>query len=242
MTYLTFHLLFILPPLAVLAFLNHRRPRVAFGGLRPATAVVAVAFIALIYTTPWDNYLVWRGVWAYGPDRVLGTIGYVPFEEYLFFLLQPLLTGAWLTYFLSRQGASAPPRKATAARWVGAAFYAAAALAGLLVLRREPTVYLGLILVWSGPVLALQWAYAAPRYLQLLRPLLWAVATPTLYLWIADRIAIASGIWRISERFTTGLQLAGLPMEEAVFFLMTNLLVVQGVVLFVVAGRQRGTL
>jgi len=33
---------------------------------------------------------------------VVGTIGYVPVEEYLFFLLQPILTGFWLYWLLSR--------------------------------------------------------------------------------------------------------------------------------------------
>ena len=56
-----------------------------------------LSFIALIYTTPWDNYLVYKKVWDYGKDRILFTIFYVPFEEYCFFILQPLLiTGIFL--------------------------------------------------------------------------------------------------------------------------------------------------
>lgn len=54
---------------------------------------------------------------------------------------------------------------------------------------------------------------------------------PTLYLWVADRIALALGIWHISDRFTTGLAHGGLPLEEALFFVVTNLLVVQGLIL-----------
>jgi len=38
----------------------------------------------------------------YGMGRVVGTIGYVPVEEYLFFLLQPILTGLWLYWLLPR--------------------------------------------------------------------------------------------------------------------------------------------
>jgi lycopene cyclase domain-containing protein len=59
----------------------------------------------------------------------------------------------------------------------------------------------------------------------------WLIGTlvPTLYLWVIDRIAIGNGIWRISDAYTTGIQLFGLPIEEATFFLVTNLLVVQGI-------------
>jgi hypothetical protein len=51
-------------------------------------------------------------------------------------------------------------------------------------------------------------------------------------LWIADRIAIGNGIWHIAESYTTGLNLFGLPFEEATFFLVTNVLITQGVLLF----------
>ena len=46
--------------------------------------------------------LVFREVWGYPPGRVLATIGYVPVEEYMFFLLQPLLAGATLYWLLGR--------------------------------------------------------------------------------------------------------------------------------------------
>jgi len=36
--------------------------------------VAADCLLALVYTTPWDNYLIWRDVWHYGTDRVVGTI------------------------------------------------------------------------------------------------------------------------------------------------------------------------
>ncbi|HTE21097.1 MAG TPA: lycopene cyclase domain-containing protein, partial [Armatimonadota bacterium] len=55
---------------------------------------------------------------------------------------------------------------------------------------------------------------------------------PTLYLWIVDAIAIRLGIWRISETQTVGIKFGWLPLEEAVFFLATTLLCVQGLTLF----------
>lgn len=175
-------------------------------------------------------------MWGYGDGRVLGTIGYVPVEEYLFFGLQPLLTGLWLYHVLA--GPASRPRAATArerarrVRAAGALAYLALAAAGALLLLREPTTYLGLILAWAAPVLAGQWAYAGGEICARRRGWLLGVAVPTLYLWVADAIAIRLGIWEISERFTVGLVFWTLPLEEAVFFLVTNLLVVQGLLLF----------
>lgn len=284
MSYLAFHVVFILPPLLLLLPAVRRASRVL--GPRALWTPPAVALIALIYTTPWDNYLVWRGVWWYGPDRVLGTIGYVPVEEYLFFILQPLLTGAFLYLVLLRDldrektgvprlavmrprsaspaapGTShgprggppgSPPREAPAARdeggealrgtarGVGVVFYLLVTAAGLLALTFESGLYLGLILAWVGPVLAAQWFFMAQTAARRAGTFALAVMVPTLYLWVADRVAIGLGIWSISPEYTTGLHLFGLPLEEAVFFLATNVLVVQGALLFLQPALERAT-
>ena len=59
-----------------------------------------------------------------------------------------------------------------------------------------------------------------------------AVLVPSAYLWVVDRHAIREGVWTISETYTTGLGVAGLPVEEMAFFVVTNLFVVQALVLF----------
>ncbi len=243
MTYLQFHLVFILPVLGALLYLTAQRRGLLAGVLgaddrwtrRWLLALVGVAFL---YTAPWDNYLVFREVWSYPPERVLGRIGYVPLEEYAFFVLQTLLAGLWLLLLLRRERA-APPLGGGAMRWGGAAFLLACALLGAFCLRRETTFYLGLILAWAYPVLAAQWAfggdlvYGRPR-------LFWAaVLPPTLYLWLADAFALHNGIWRISERYTVGLGLGQLPLEEMLFFLTTNLLVVTGLMLFLHPEARR---
>jgi lycopene cyclase domain-containing protein len=59
--------------------------------------------IALVYTTPWDNYLVATNVWWYDPELVTGiVIGWVPIEEYTFFILQPILGGLWIFFLRNR--------------------------------------------------------------------------------------------------------------------------------------------
>ena len=56
--------------------------------------LLSLQLLLLIYTTPWDNYLIMRGVWSYPEGVVLGTLGYVPIEEYGFMIMQTLLAGA----------------------------------------------------------------------------------------------------------------------------------------------------
>ncbi len=237
MTYSLFHLIFILPPILLLAY-QQPQPLAGVGGRRAGLALLLIATVAFVYTTPWDNYLIWRDVWHYGRDRVMGTVGYVPIEEYLFFVLQPILTGLWLYRLLAHTEEPSELKPSPAANVAGAIIWASLSLIGAWLLQRDFGVYLGLILVWASPILALQWLVGGAQLW--VRKRLWLSATlvPTLYLWIADRIAIGQGIWSISEVYTTGLQLFGLPIEEATFFLMTNFLVVQGLLLLLVFSNS----
>jgi lycopene cyclase domain-containing protein len=234
MTYLQFHLIFIFPPLLALVLTSGRVLRRI--GPRAVPALAGVVLLALAYTTPWDSELIRRGVWGYGADRVVGTIGLIPVEEYLFFILQPLLTGLWFYRMIEPRDDA--PSVAPAVRWGPAVLYAALALWGWVLLRSEEGTYLGMILAWAAPVLAAQWTVAGGRIGAAPRSFALAVGIPTLYLWMADAIAIRLGIWRISETQTLGIKFGPLPLEEAAFFLATNLLVVQGLTLFLHPFRK----
>jgi lycopene cyclase domain-containing protein len=98
MSYLLFLILFVCSPAAVLAFVLRRHiQRVHL------IMMVGLATIAVVYTTPWDNYLVATGVWYYDPRLVLNvTLGYVPIEEYAFFILQTFLTGLFVLWLWTR--------------------------------------------------------------------------------------------------------------------------------------------
>lgn len=235
MTYLQFHLIFIFPPLLLLVLTSREVLRRI--GTRAIPSLAGVVLLALVYTTPWDSELIRRGVWGYGPERVVGTIGLIPVEEYMFFILQPLLTGLWFYRMIGPRDADAPPA-APAVRWGPAVGYALLAAWGWVLLQSERGTYLGMILAWAAPVLAAQWAVAGGRIGAARRTFLLGVGIPTLYLWMADAIAIRLGIWRISETQTLGIKFGPLPLEEATFFLATNLLCVQGLTLFLHPFRK----
>ncbi len=236
LTYLQFHLgvlvmgLLWLVPVATVARL--RTPgRPLQDGRAYWIGVGIVTVIALVYTIPWDNYLIASGVWTYGEDRVFATIWLAPVEEYLFILSQPLLTALWASHLSvpGWRGGGLQVRQRVAA---GLMALAIAAVGTAMLLSTPRTFYLGAILTWAAPVFVLQWVVGAPQLLAARRTVLVGTLVPTLYLWIADWIALSQGIWVLSERFTTGVSILGLPVEEAAFFIVTNLFVVQGLVLF----------
>ena len=240
MTYFQFHFVFIIPPLLLLLGLNlwdlkrglPFTPEGWHGRKFALWAIFVHILLALVYTTPWDNYLVYKEVWGYPPGRVMATIGYVPVEEYLFFILQTILTSLWMLWIIRRVPLRASwiqgQQKAQRLRIAGVAVALVVAALGLLCLSFAWGTYLGLILIWAGPVVALQWGYGGDLLLERWRPVLLTFLVPSLYLWVADRIAIGLEIWWINPEFTTGLKPFGLPIEEALFFLLTNVFVAFG--------------
>jgi lycopene cyclase domain-containing protein len=226
-TYLTFHLLFIVPPIVVLGALAGTREG-TWWGRRPMSGLAIVIGLALVYTTPWDNLLIAEGVWSYGEGATLVHLWHAPLGEYLFFVLQPVLTALWLFQFPAVRDVSL--RIPASSRLLGAGAGLLVSGAGLLVL--DSAFYLGALLVWTGPILAIQWAFGWPYLWRLRRTVALAVGVPTLYYCLVDRIAIGLGIWVLSDQHTAGLAVAGLPIEEAIFFLVTNLFTVQALLLY----------
>lgn len=217
MSYLGFDLLFVALPAALLLLGAPLRPL--------AGPAAALASTALLWTAPWDEHLVRTGVWTYDPGAVVARLGSVPVEEYLFVVLEVLLVGA----VAARAGLLVPRLHLPAPRRPGALAWIAVALAGLaLTLVGGHLRYLGLLLLWIGPPMALQRAIAGD-VLRSRRTTRAGVALPTaLWLCAADRLALADGVWAISPASSTGLTLAGLPVEEALFFLLTCVLVTDG--------------
>ena len=247
MTYFGFLVLFIMPPLILLAMLNEQvrwQPfPIRLSAFQPFSVLMAHVLVALIYTTPWDNYLVATGVWWYDPALVTGlTLGWVPVEEYIFFILQTLMTGLWLLWLAHRMvpaQANIPSRPGL--RWGLTLFLGVFWLfsVGTLVVGWQPGTYLALILVWALPPIMLQTAFGADLLWGYNRLVLLGFIVPALYLSLADTIAIRFGTWTINPAQTTGIHFpGGLPLEEFVFFLVTNMLISFGTTLVLARESQ----
>lgn len=249
MTYFGFLALFLVLPLLAMSWLTwrDRRHGVALPAAWHAPAAWAVlvvhVLLAVVYTTPWDNYLVATRVWYYDPARVVGlTLGWVPIEEYTFFVLQTLLTGLWLLWLARRlPAAGEPDRRSPRLRLIvtlvtGSIWAVALAM---LVTRWAPGTYLALTLVWMLPPVMLQLAVGADALWQHRRWVLLSLLLPILYLSAADALAISSGVWTINPARTTGVLLGGvLPIEEIIFFSITNILIVYGMSLMLATGHE----
>jgi lycopene cyclase domain-containing protein len=243
MKYFGFLARYVVPPLLFLLAINgwqSRRGKAMppeFRNLKPEAALAGHVAVAVGYTTPWDNYLVATRVWWYDPKLVTGLVlGWVPIEEYTFFVLQTLLTGSWMIW-LTR---NLPPntRKPQHPLLIRAGMTAALGLiwaASVWNLLRGPQTrrYLSLTLAWALLPIMFQTAFGGDILWQHRRLLALGIVPTTLYLGVSDSLAIESGTWKINPEKTLKIDLikGKLPLEEGLFFLVTNVLVSLGMTL-----------
>ena len=227
MTYFGFLLRFIAIPILIIFILTWRSINKPFW-----IAVLIHVFLAIVYTTPWDNYLVATRVWYYNPRLVSGIVfGYVPLEEYTFFCLQTLFVGLWCQVVVRRVISTEnfkPSRRLrymasaiAAVIWLGAAF--------IFLSHWKTLTYLSIILFWAIPPMIPQLFFGADILWHHRKLLAWTILPLGLYLSFADSLAIKSGTWVINPAQSTNIFIGNLPLEEAVFFFLTVAMVSFGV-------------
>ena len=255
MTYFAFLAIFLGIPMILMSAAVIRQHRTkwlpsALAAWRPWVVMLGLCVVAFIYTTPWDHYLVATGVWWYDPALVTGiVIGYVPVEEYTFFLLLPIASSLFAILLMCSMPFD--PQAATNTGIRIAATLVALLIWGihvvLLILsftdpaNFRPFTYLSLEIVWAFIPIMVQLAFGADILWRHRRMVLTVIALATLYYSATDAIAIAAGTWTIDPaQSLSHIKFGGiLPFEEFIFFLLVNVLVVFGLTL-VLAEESQG--
>ena len=86
--------------------------------------------------------------------------------------------------------------------------------------------------MWAFPPLAIQWSLGSKVLVKHIKQWLIPWAILTVYLCLSDSFAIDAGIWSITDETRSGIDLGNLPVEEVLFFALTNLFVMQGLLLW----------
>lgn len=249
MTYFSFLFRFLVIPILIflaITYWDHKKNK-QIPGFRNGRAVWAAigihVLLAVIYTTPWDNYLVATGVWYYNPELVTGLVlGYVPIEEYTFFVLETILSGLWW-WFLARR-LSPPTDKFQANRTLvtlstGVLFFVWLLFTYLFFFGEMSWTYLGIILFWALPPIMIQFLFGADVLWHHRKLVFWSIFVPGLYLSLMDIVALNDTTWSISPSQTTGILFFGiLPLEEVLFFFITNVMITFGITLLLTQVSQ----
>jgi lycopene cyclase domain-containing protein len=242
MTYFEFLFQFLFVPILIFLAITiwddkNNRQVTGFKNGRAVWIGIAIhVLLAVLYTTPWDNYLVATGVWYYNPDLVTGfVIGYVPIEEYTFFVLETFLAGLWWWFLARRLSLSQKEFKPNKrlVYWSTCVLIVTWIIFTYLFFFGEAKwTYLSITLFWALPAILMQVLFGADILWHHRKPVLWGILVPGTYLSLMDILALKSTTWSISPAQTTGVLFFGvLPLEEVVFFFITNLLVNFGMTL-----------
>ncbi|KAI7869935.1 phytoene synthase/lycopene cyclase [Spinellus fusiger] len=225
LNYMEVHLYFTLPVLGLILFI-----------LKPfytSNDGFKYAFMSLVaFTTAslWDNYIVYHRAWFYCPTCVVAVIGYVPLEEYMFFIIMTLITLSFSTLVMRWHLPSfyikpeTPLLQSLCIRCIPIiGFIVVAIKAWSKAIPDTAAFYGGCILWYTFPVLALLCEYILRRW----KSVLISIALPTLFLCMVDQYAISQNTWSISRRTSTGkMVVPHLPLEEFIFFLLINVVLV----------------
>lgn len=91
--------------------------------------------------------------------------------------------------------------------------------------------YLVFIVVWSVPIIAIQWTFGWRTLWLEWRPLVATIVMATVYLGCTDIVAVNDGIWMLNPAKTLGLSAGGFVFEDWLFLFATNAMIAQTVVL-----------
>ncbi len=103
----------------------------------------------------------------------------------------------------------------------------------------KSTDYLFYMLVWALPVIGIQWAVAGRELWRWRRLLSVSIGLSTLYLGACDGFALGHGIWSVDPRRVVGIYAGPLPLEEFLFYFLTNIMAAQGFVMIAGFLRER---
>jgi lycopene beta-cyclase len=235
MTYLRFHLIFNLPLLVVLAAITGPLP----WAVEEFYAAGYVLLAVMIFTAPWDNLAAKWGIWGFPREKYSLRIGYLPVEEYMFFLLQSvnvMLAMRALFHFVPtwQTGLGVFIGRGTLICLAASIIPWLFILVQLRWLRRRggPCVNYAIHLAWFLPVIYAQWVLAPFLFLAHAGLLTTVTLAFGVYYTLADFAAVRYGTWYFDEKQITGVKLARLlPWEEIAFFFLTSLLVAQSYLL-----------
>lgn len=90
LTYMEIHLYFTLPVVGLLLWIL--KP---FHSSQDTFKYKFLLTIAFVTASVWDNYIVYHKAWSYCPTCVVIVIGFVPLEEYMFFIIMTVMTVAF---------------------------------------------------------------------------------------------------------------------------------------------------
>ncbi|MCX7832957.1 MAG: lycopene cyclase domain-containing protein [Ignavibacteria bacterium] len=226
MTYLSFLLVFTIVPSLLLIITLWKTFTWDY-----IKVLLFVSFIAFSATSLWDNYAVYSGIWFFPEEKTLHIkLFYVPIEEYMFFFLQTYTTGLFQLLYMKFY------RKVKNGESSKISFFSLPMIflfmLEVIKLPFGKFNYLFHLLTWAGFFIFIQYLFGRKKIFKYKNFIFFPAIIMTLYFSLCDSISIGHGIWDFDPEQTIGTLVYNVPLEEIIFFLCTNLLITEAMILF----------
>ena len=221
MYYLEFVFTFLLIPAIVLILFKKKRTQTDTLGL------IIHLIIAVLYTVPWDNYLIKNGIWYYDDKLITDTIFLIPIGEYIFILLQTTLICLTISPATFIYNKNTCFKYSSKGLFIGLLFL----LSSIVLMFFTNSLYLSLILLWASAPFTVQLSIGFNVLKDNISVISKYCFLFTIYFSIIDSYALGK-IWFIAERTSLGINIGNIPIEEIIFFCCTSLFVLNGMCLW----------
>ena len=222
LTYLKLHVFLLLPeiwlrftPASPLSWASAKTRKIGFFTTMP------LAFAAIIFSSMWDSLIFSKGVFTFDQGSMLGVFGAMPLEEWMWFIDHTTLASI-VTLAVMRPQADdvlaaslrSPLRQHSPADKGAAMGLAALSTTGFWLTSQilmavpgadEHLLFLGVLMGFMPPVLALQWWFGGNVFRQRPGEMLSAIAAVSVYVLALDQLALSKGIWHLNPDYTTSL-------------------------------------
>jgi len=227
MTFATFLLYCMVPPVVVLLWIQRRRLSAAYLGINLAVGAGSIA-----YTARWDTSLIESGIWWFDPGRSSGIdFGVFPIEEALFYVLIIALGGLWTHLVFTRLAPriKAAPRRPVL-RFAGVGVLVALWLLDAALLAsidsHPQLTFAAQCLLITLPGLALQLAICGDFLWHRRGPLLLCIGVPALYLsLVAGTFTFGTDMWVVKPELSLGKLFGMIPLEMPFFYTLASALI-----------------
>lgn len=212
-TYLELQIIFLILPLLFLTALL-LRSIIKHVNISIIKQGLLFLFFAIIHSAIWKNYGANLGAWIYDENSIIGKIGWIPVEVYIFLLCGFLLTAIFtilIRTFKSRPGLlkeiKLPVVVGLTIMYIIFTTYIILSILGWELLNKKEDQYflLGIVLGFFAPIYALEWLIGYKSYIK--QPFIWLLSwlLPGVLIYLFDSLVVNQGIMVYDYKYTTNL-------------------------------------
>lgn len=224
------HLIYMLPVFGVLTLIT--RP---FINRSEIFKIILISITNLAYLKLWDTLIIPDRTWTFIPERVNSIIGESTIEKNMFFLLQIILTSLWtlicVRWTIPCLCFNQNKKSYQLIQWIPILLLnIVMAIGCTMVVPGQNTFYLGCLLCWASPIIMYLWYGCGNFFVKKIISSSIAIVVPTLYFcWMNQKISVVN-IWYTKKPTSLNVFIfEDLPLEEALYFFITNVIIVLAV-------------